>query len=56
MNRCDTCIYAEYEWSELHMMNECVDCTKGYRRKFESDEDCKRYEKAGEMTESEDKG
>lgn len=43
MNRCDTCKYSEYEFSELKLKEECVDCTLGYRQKFESDEDCKKY-------------
>lgn len=43
MNRCDTCQHAEFEFSEIKLKDECVDCTLGYRHKFESDEDCKKY-------------
>ena len=50
MNKCDTCKYAEWEWSEVSMTDVCTDCTLGFRSKFESDDDCGRYK-----IESEDK-
>jgi len=51
MNRCDTCKYAEYEFSELKLKEECIDCTLGHRQKFESDENCKRYKEVKENKE-----
>ena len=27
MNRCDTCQYAEFEFSYMTLRDECVDCT-----------------------------
>lgn len=43
MNKCDTCKYAEWEWSEIKMIEICADCTLGFRNKFESEDDCGRY-------------
>lgn len=43
MNKCDTCKFAEWEISEWDGMAVFTDCNLGFRKKFESDEDCKRY-------------
>lgn len=43
MNKCDTCKYAEWDWSELKMIEICTDCTLGFRNKFESEDDCGRF-------------
>ncbi len=43
MNKCDTCKYAEWDWSELEMIEICTDCKLGFRNKFESEDDCGRF-------------
>ncbi len=43
MNKCDTCKYAEWDWSEIKMIEICTDCTLGFRNKFESEDKCGRF-------------
>lgn len=43
MNRCNTCKYAEWDWSEIKMIEIVTDCRLGFRNKFESEDDCRRF-------------